>query len=159
MSRRRRLRPARSWLRVALPFGVLLVLRGGGGLAAFEADTADSYGAALMWALSLMTTVGFVGGLPHTVVGRLIAAALIVSGFALLTLTTAAVSSLFVRDDEAAADERDRAFETNVIDALQSIQARIDSVERNTTAQPGIVLTRKARRVAAPARSLSLPEA
>ena len=55
--------------------GVLL----GGGLAAVEADAARGYGDGVLWALSLMTTVGFVGGQPQAVAGKVIAASLMLS--------------------------------------------------------------------------------
>ena len=138
MSRQPRWLPRRKWIRVVLPLGLVAVLLGGGGLAAFESDTVSSFGEGLMWALSLMTTVGFLGGLPKTVEGKLIAAALMLFGFALLTFVTATVSSLFVREDEAPADERDRTFEAEVLGALQAIQVRLDAIERDAGSPPAI---------------------
>jgi hypothetical protein len=61
-----------------------MVLLGGGGLAAVETETVGSYGEGVLWALSLMTTVGFIGGVPHTIAGKLIAATLMLFGFGLL---------------------------------------------------------------------------
>ena len=49
--------------------GVAALLVGAGAAAAFEADTVSSYWDGLWWALGLMTTVGFVGGPPHTTAG------------------------------------------------------------------------------------------
>jgi voltage-gated potassium channel len=122
-------RVRRRWLRFAAPLAALMVLLGGGGLAALETETVGNFGDALLWALSLMTTVGFVGGLPHTVAGKLIAAALMLCGFSLLALTTAGVSSLFVREDEAPEEEREHAFELEVLRELRALHARLDRLE------------------------------
>jgi len=107
----------------------MAVLLGGGGLAAIETQTVGDYGDGLLWALSLMTTVGFVGGLPHTVAGKVIAAGLMLCGFGLLAMTTAAVSSLFIRDDEVPEEQREQAFETEVLRELRALHARLDDLE------------------------------
>jgi voltage-gated potassium channel len=128
MARKRR--SLRSyWLRLVVPFGALAVLLGGGGLAAFEAEAARTYGDGVLWSLSLMTTVGFVGGAPTTVGGKVIAALLMLLGFTFLAMTTAAVASLFVREDEAPFEARERAYEREVLDELRDLRARIDQIE------------------------------
>jgi len=106
------------------------VLLGGGGLAAIETETVGDYGDGVLWALSLMTTVGFVGGVPHTVAGKLIAAVLMLCGFGLLALTTAAVSSLFVREDEAPEEHREQAIEREILRELRALHARLDDLEK-----------------------------
>ncbi len=63
-------RVRRRWLRFAAPLAAVIVLLAGGGLAAIETQTIGDYGDGVLWALSLMTTVGFVGGLPQTVGGK-----------------------------------------------------------------------------------------
>jgi voltage-gated potassium channel len=113
-----------------VPFGVLALLLGGGGLAALESETVHGYGEGLLWALSLMTTVGFVGGQPHTVAGKLIAAGLMLSGFALLTLTTASISSLFVKEDLEPRGERELTFEGELLRELRNIHTRLDDLEK-----------------------------
>lgn len=122
-------RVRRRWLRFAAPVAALAVVLGGGGLAALETQTVRDYGDGLLWALSLMTTVGFVGGLPHTVAGKLIAALLMLCGFALFTLTTAAISSLFVAEEEAPEGRRERAFEAEVLQELRALRERLDEIE------------------------------
>jgi hypothetical protein len=62
-----------------------------------------------------MTTVGFIGHEPATVADRLLSAVLMVLGFALLAMTTAAMASLFVRGDEAPEERALRAFEASVL--------------------------------------------
>lgn len=118
------------------------MLLAGGGFAALEENTVGSYSDGVMWALSLMTTVGFTGGVPTSGAGKLLAAALMLFGFALLALTTAAVASLFVHEDEAPAETTERAFEALMLEELQALRAelaalaeesrvRAESVQRN----------------------------
>jgi hypothetical protein len=123
-------RVRRRWLRFVAPIAVATVLLGGGALAALETETVGSYGTGVLWALSLMTTVGFVGGLPHTVAGKVIAAALMLFGFSLLAMTTAAVSSLFVREDEVPEELREEAFEQEILRELRAVHARLDGLEQ-----------------------------
>ena len=120
--------PRRRWLRVLAPFGAVLVLLAGGGFAALEENAVGSYFDGVMWALSLMTTVGFIGEAPTTTAGKLIAAMLMLFGFALLAFTTAAVASLFVREDEVPADTSERAFEAFVRDELRALRAELASL-------------------------------
>ena len=127
---RRKKRSLRAqWFRFALPLGVVVVLLGGGGLAALEAEAANSYWDGVLWSLSLMTTVGFVGGVPTTAGGKAIAAVLMLLGFGFLAMTTAAVASLFVREDEAPVQERERRFELEVLRELRELRSRIDRLE------------------------------
>ena len=109
----------RRWLRYLIPGAALAVILGGGALAAIETDTVESYWEGTWWALSLITTVGFVGGIPHTVAGKLASAVLMVLGFVLLAMTTAAIASLFVREDEQPEEELERTFEHQVLEELR----------------------------------------
>ena len=112
MSTRRAVPPvaARATVRYLLLSAPLVVLFAGAGFAALERQV-GSYWEGLWWALSLMTTVGFVGEAPETTAGRLVSAILMISGFALLTLATAAIASLFVREEEEPEEQRERDFE------------------------------------------------
>jgi Ion channel len=96
----------RHRLPVFLLLGVVVLLLAGAGFVALESNVVHTYWEGLWWALSLMTTVGFVGESPETTGGRILSAALMVSGFALLTLTTAAIASLFVREEERSRQNR-----------------------------------------------------
>lgn len=123
-------RVRRGWLRFLAPLAAVAVLLSAGGFLALETDTVGDYGDGVVWALSLMTTVGFVGGAPHTTAGKLIAAALMLFGFGLLAMTTAAVASLFVREDEQPEERRERAFETEVLEELRDLKVRLDRLDR-----------------------------
>ena len=67
-----------------------------------------SFGDALWWAITTMTTVGYGDRYPVTFTGRLVAAGLMVCGVALLGIVTASFASWFIRrvaEDEAAVQQ------------------------------------------------------
>lgn len=77
-----------------------------------------TFGDALWWAITTMTTVGYGDTYPVTFTGRVIAAGLMVCGVALLGVVTASFASWFVRrvaEDEAAV----QAATLRDIDALR----------------------------------------
>ncbi|WP_105566105.1 potassium channel family protein [Microbacterium halophytorum] len=70
----------------------------------------ESFGEALWWTLVTLTTVGYGDYTPITTAGRLIAAALMIGGIALIGSATATITSWIVeklsaRDDEEDADD------------------------------------------------------
>lgn len=67
-----RLVPARRTLPYLIPVIAILVLLAGGGFAALETDTVESYWEGVWWALSLTTTVGFADGTPQTALGKVL---------------------------------------------------------------------------------------
>ena len=81
--------------------GVLVVFLGAVGVLDAERGTKSanigSFGDALWWASTTVTTVGYGDRYPVTVQGRLIADALMVIGIGLLVLLTAGIASTFVR--------------------------------------------------------------
>jgi len=110
--------------------GVTALLVGAGAAAAFEADTVSSYWDGLWWALGLMTTVGFVEGPPRTAAGAAISAVLMLAGFLLLSLISAGLASLFVREDEAPFEAREQALDRQVLDRLTALEDRIAELDR-----------------------------
>ncbi len=111
--------------------GAVLVLLAGGGFAAFESRTVASYGEGVWWALSLMTTVGFVGEAPETVAGRVLSAVLMLVGFGLMAVLTATIASLFVRQEEEPNVRAEREFEDSNRELLEALVTRLDSIERS----------------------------
>lgn len=135
MSAVRSLFAARRSLRYLVPTAALVVLLAGGGFAALETDTVESYWEGVWWALSLMTTVGFANGAPHSLLGKMLAGAVMIFGFVLLALTTAAIASLFVREDEESDKARLQAFERNVMAELRQLHGRLDRIETQLQSQ------------------------
>lgn len=121
----------RRWLRMALPLSAVAVLLAGGGFAALETRNVSSYAEGVWWALSLMTTVGFVGESPETTGGRILSAVLMLIGFGLLSITTAVIASLFVREDEAPEERREEAFEEQALKRLDELGRRLDRLEQS----------------------------
>lgn len=121
----------RHRLRSLLFGGALLILLAGGGFAAFESRVVGSYWEGVWWALSLMTTVGFIGEAPETTAGQLLSAVMMVAGFGLMALTTAAIASLFVHEEEEPDVAAELALETENRELLRLLITRLDSIERS----------------------------
>jgi voltage-gated potassium channel len=86
--------------------------------------TIKTFGDALWWAATTVSTVGYGDKVPVTVEGRLVAVALMVVGISVLGVVTAAVAAWFVqqlrdvREDEARAE----ATLTEVMEELRAIR-------------------------------------
>ena len=115
---------------------VVALLLGAGAAAAFEADTVGSYWGGLWWAISLMTTVGFVGRPPTGTAGQIVSTVLMIGGFLLLSLISAALASLFVREDERPAEQIERDLDTQILTTLTSILERLEALENRPPADP-----------------------
>ena len=127
----------RAWLRYVLPGACLVALLGGGGFAALETTTVESYWEGLWWALSLVTTVGFVHGAPSTPAGQALSGTLMVFGFVLLAMTTAAVASLFVRDEEQPRERLDQTLTHELLVEVRNLSGRIARVEASLLGDAG----------------------
>jgi voltage-gated potassium channel len=93
-----------------------------------------SYWDGLWRSLALVTTVGFVGPVPTTAVGKLVSSMLMILGFALLAMTTAAVASLFVREDENPNEERERQFQRAVLAELEELRREVAQLRESRAA-------------------------
>ncbi|GAB4100370.1 potassium channel family protein [Sinomonas halotolerans] len=95
--------------------GAAVILAYCGALAVLDAEqnaegaNITSFGDALWWALATITTVGYGDHYPVTVVGRLVAAGLMLSGIAVLGAVTASMASWLV---EAVSRETAAVVET-----------------------------------------------
>lgn len=123
---------SRRWLRFVIPAALLAVTLGGGALALAESETVTSYWGGLWLSLSLVTTVGFVGRGPTTEAGRIISGALMVFGFSLMAMTTAAIASLFVREDEAPDEQLDREFQEEIRRELARLRREVGELRRES---------------------------
>ena len=113
--------------------GAVIVLLAGAGFALAEHRAVSSYWEGVWWAISLATTAGFAGESPTTTSGYVLSAAIMLIGFWLLTLATAALASLFVREEEEPAQEAEIALEVEILTRLDELAARLERVEQSLT--------------------------
>jgi voltage-gated potassium channel len=108
--------------------GTSLVLTLAGGVVARFVDHRDfnTLGDGLWWALQTVTTVGYGDIVPTNFVGRIIGAALMLNGIALITVITATVTATLV---ERARRERDGS-QGQVLAKLDRIESRLDELSR-----------------------------
>ncbi|MGA8217784.1 MAG: potassium channel family protein [Solirubrobacterales bacterium] len=119
----------RIWLRYLIPVAGFIVLAGAAGMAAFSTDTTESYWDGVWWSISLMTTVGWSGQAPHTLIGHLIATATMVTGFLLLAFTTAAVASLLVREDEQPLEEAELRADQEILQEVRALRTEVAALK------------------------------
>lgn len=115
-------RVRRAWVLPFVLVSALVTLIAAGAAAAIETDTVESPWAGIWWAISLVTTVGFVGKPPTTYAGQALSILLMVMGFLLLAMVSAALASLFVRDAEAPRDALEEQREEAMLRALSEMR-------------------------------------
>jgi voltage-gated potassium channel len=84
-------------------------------------------GTGLWWAVQTVTTVGYGDDVPTTVAGRLVAAAVMLFGIGLLTVTTAAITSTFV------AQSRREVANAVTVEQFHQIDQRLERIEAALT--------------------------
>ena len=84
-----------------------------------DSESFPTYGTALWWSVSTVTTVGYGDVVPHQPFGRLVAGALMVLGFAFLSLVTGTIASALV--SRYTADQQS----TLMVDAIDRLERRI----------------------------------
>ncbi len=88
-----------------------------------DRDDFPTLGLALWWAVTTVTTVGYGDVVPTDTTGRFVGAALMVSGYASLSLLTGVIASLLVA-------RRAAALQAGEEQALEKIDRRLAEVER-----------------------------
>jgi voltage-gated potassium channel len=129
-------RNRRRWTLIGAVAATCLVLAGAGAAAAVEDRTVGSFGDGLMWAVTLMTTAGFIDGGPDTSAGDAIAVVLMIAGFLLLSLASAVLAAMFVRDEEVVSDEVERGRDEEILARLEDISARLAALEARAPIDP-----------------------
>ncbi len=129
MARSRHIRIAPTWLVPALLIAVVLTLVSGSAVAAIETNTVSNYWRGLWWAVSLITTVGFVGEPPETTTGAILSVILMILGFLLLAMVSASLAAMFVREEEEPRETREVAADAAILAALERVERRLDDLE------------------------------
>ena len=143
------------WLAVVVTgFASLVVVGGGTALWLVEGQRPDStirsWGDALWWSLTTLTTVGYGDHVPVTTTGRLIAAGVMVAGVAVIgavaAIVTLMVALRVARDEEL-------AFEAAAETLEQRLDARLARIEAQLADLDAHLKTRSTVRVDDAARS------
>ena len=119
---------------VVTAVAVAVVLLGGSAVWLAErknpGSTIRSWGDGLWWALTTLTTVGYGDHVPVTLIGRLTAGAVMITGVAVLGGVTAGVA-LIVARTVAATEEH--ALELEAKSLEQRVEARFDNLDERLT--------------------------
>lgn len=113
-----RVLPALFMTMVGIIFAFAAVMR------IVDRESFPTYGTALWWAASTVTTVGYGDVVPKQPFGRLVAGILMVLGFAFLSLVTGTIASALVSRYKADNESSD------VVDAIDRLERRIAELEK-----------------------------
>jgi voltage-gated potassium channel len=124
-------------------------------LAVLEAErdapdaTITTFGEAVWWTITTVSTVGYGDRYPVTVEGRIVAATLMVAGIALLGVVTASIAAWFVENVRRAGEQVSEEVEevsgdveetqvqlAQVLAELRTISARLDALESGRSGAP-----------------------
>ncbi len=112
----------------------LLVLVGALAVLDVEQSAPDAkiltFGDALWWAITTITTVGYGDMYPVTSIGRMVAAALMMSGIAVLGVVTGSIASWLVQRVEESAEAAAESAEEPVRVELGELVAEISALRR-----------------------------
>ena len=89
-----------------------------------DSESFPTFGRALWWSVSTVTTVGYGDVVPQEPFGRLVAGILMVLGFAFLSLVTGTIASALVSRYNA--DQENTA----VVEAIDRLEQRIAELEK-----------------------------
>ena len=107
-----------------------VVLVGGTTVWHLEGDrpgtTFRSLGDGIWWALTTMTTVGYGDNTPEDFIGRLVAAAVMLTSIGLITVITAIITSTFVG---AATKRRESDTEQTGTETLARLEAALEALD------------------------------
>ena len=110
---------------------VLLVVLAGVAASITDAEDISSPWTGVWWAITTVTTVGYGDIVPHTVIGRTIAAALMLVGIGFVSMLTAVIASSFV-----AHDANQQSDSEQILAELQAINRRLDQLEATQRPDP-----------------------
>jgi voltage-gated potassium channel len=113
-----RVLPALFVTMVGLVFAFAAIMR------VVDSESFPTYGTALWWSASTVTTVGYGDVVPKEPLGRLVAAFLMVLGFAFLSLVTGTIASALVSRYNA---DQERS---PVVEAIDRLERRIAELEK-----------------------------
>lgn len=115
-----------------------------------EGSNIRTFGDALWWAMTTITTVGYGDHYPITVIGRFVAVGLMIGGIAVLGVVTASVASWLVDNVSSATATEVEAAEAplreeiaSLADLIQNLSAQLNT--HSPSDQPPTLLSQEAR--------------
>jgi voltage-gated potassium channel len=105
----------------------MLVLAGAVLMRVFDPKNFPTFGEAVWFTLQTVTTVGYGDTTPTTGVGRFVASAVMLVSIGLLTVITAAVTSMFIGSLDREQKSTDRADDVALREATHETLARIEA--------------------------------
>ena len=130
-------------------FGATVLVGFAASLAVYDAErqhpdaSITSFGDAVWWTMTTISTVGYGDRYPVTWQGRLVAGLLMVAGIALLDTVTATIASWFVQkvsqvEEAVEQSERETMIElSEVLAELRRLHRRLDELQASTPALDG----------------------
>jgi voltage-gated potassium channel len=109
----------------------------------FDHQDYPTFGRALWFTLQTVTTVGYGDATPEHLVGKIVAAIVMITAIGLITVVTAAVTSVFIEAARVKAQSQPRTDDADVFTRLEAslakIADRLDQMESHldTRASPG----------------------
>ena len=96
-----------------------------------DRENYPSIGSGLWWAVQTTTTVGYGDNVPTTVVGRLLAALVMLFGIGFITVITAAITSTFVTRSRL--EQKRSDAETPTAEQFRQLDRRLERIEAAVT--------------------------
>jgi voltage-gated potassium channel len=109
-----------------------ITVAGGITIRLFDKKDFSSVGEGMWWAVQTVTTVGYGDVVPHGTGGRAIAAVVMLTGIAFISLITASVTALLVEQ----ARQRQAVPDDPIEAKLDRISARLEAIEGQLETQP-----------------------
>ena len=90
----------------------------------------NTFGTALWWAVTTVSTVGYGDYVPQSTAGRFIASVLMLTGLSLIPLITSVVVSILVSQQTREAREQQTRDLEEILRRLEAIDQRLTALER-----------------------------
>lgn len=95
-----------------------------------EPETFSSIGLAYWWAVTTVTTVGYGDVVPESAAGRVVGAALMLTGLALIPTLTSIIVSTFLYKTRRSEQDRIEQLEREQAATLARIEERLERIEQ-----------------------------
>ena len=119
---------ARYATSVIVSVTIVVVLLGALLMWAFDHKQYGSFGEAVWFTLQTVTTVGYGDSTPTSVIGRVVAGAVMLTGIGLITVVTASVTSVFIEAARTRAARMQSEADAKVPHPLDRVEARLAEI-------------------------------